>query len=74
MTGLSVVAALSENSKFLKKELIFFHLSHTITVTEPNTPLNDADHVGSFDFVSDAQKKTRYCILLLARTTVLYFL
>lgn len=25
-------------------------MSHIITVTEPNTPLNDADHVGSFNF------------------------
>lgn len=33
-----------------KKELLFFCLSHIITVTEPNTPLNDADHVGSFNF------------------------
>lgn len=33
-----------------KKQLLFFCLSHIITVTEPNTPLNDADHVGSFNF------------------------
>ena len=27
-----------------------FPNTHTIIPTEPNTPLNDADHVGSFDF------------------------
>ena len=28
----------------------FFAKMYIIKVTEPNTPLNDADHVGSFNF------------------------
>ena len=28
----------------------FFSGTNTIKVTEPNTPLNDADHVGAFNF------------------------
>ena len=28
----------------------FFHGTNIIKITEPNTPLNDADHVGSFNF------------------------
>ena len=30
-------------------------LSDIITVTEPDTPLNDADHVGSFNFRRKAE-------------------
>ena len=30
--------------------MLFSHVSHIIALTEPNAPLHDADHVGSFDF------------------------
>jgi len=35
--------------KQAKKVLIFSDIFHIITLTEPNTPLNDADHVGLFN-------------------------
>ena len=32
------------------KNIVFLWKSHILISTEPNTPLNDADHVGSFNF------------------------
>jgi hypothetical protein len=42
-------AGWSKRLKF-KKILTKFKRTHILTLTEPNTPLNDADHVGSFNF------------------------
>ena len=36
--------------KKFKKVLIYQYFLHIISLTEPDTPLNDADHVGSFNF------------------------
>ena len=36
--------------KKLHRKVDFFPRTNIIRVTEPNTPLNDADHVGSFNF------------------------
>ena len=44
------MTALSFFSGVLKKELQFACFLRIIIPTEPNTPLNDADHVGSFNF------------------------
>ncbi len=30
--------------------LTFLKISHIILITEPDTPLNNADHVGSFNY------------------------
>ena len=37
-------------SKKSLKKVDFFARLNIIRLTEPNTPLNDADHVGSFNF------------------------
>ena len=34
----------------MHQKVDFFSRTNIIRVTEPNTPLNDADHVGSFNF------------------------
>ena len=36
--------------KKLHKKVGYFLGTNIIRITEPNTPLNDADHVGSFNF------------------------
>ena len=51
MTSLSYFSgAVFRFSGVLKKELQFACFLRIIISTEPNTPLNDADHVGSFNF------------------------
>lgn len=41
---------LKRTCKKLLKTVAFFAGTNIIKLTEPNTPLNDADHVGSFNF------------------------
>lgn len=36
--------------KKLHQKVDYFLGTNIIRITEPNTPLNDADHVGSFNF------------------------
>ena len=43
----------------------FFSGTNIIKVTEPNTPLNDADHVGSFNFKENVVWKNVSSINLL---------
>lgn len=42
--------ALLKFRTFLGNLLIFSSESHIMKIIEPDTPLNDADHVGSFNF------------------------
>lgn len=39
-----------ETSRNVKYSLTNSRIENKIIVTEPDTPLNDADHVGSFNF------------------------
>lgn len=44
--------------------LTFWRQVHIIVLTEPDTPLYDADHVGSFDFLGEKyeEKTTSTCM------------
>ena len=39
--------------KKLHQKVDYFLGTNIIRITEPNTPLNDADHVGSFNFMEN---------------------
>lgn len=51
--------------KKLNKTIDFYTEMNIIKLTEPNTPLNDADHVGSFNFKENVVWKNVSSINLL---------
>lgn len=47
---LKILKLQHDKCKFMKILVQYLWILHILRPTEPNTPFNDADHVGSFDF------------------------
>ena len=62
---MSEVRSFSSECKNLPETVDFFSKMNIIELTEPNTPLNDADHVGSFNFKENNEWENLSSISLL---------